>query len=216
MTDLAHAALMDRTYRRQRLIYDATRAYFLLGRDHLIAHLDPEPGARVLEIACGTGRNLSHVARRWPRVQLYGLDISSQMLRSARAKLGRRARLAQADACTFDGQALWGVAEFDRVILSYSLSMIPDWHAALAQACGALAPSGSLHIVDFGHQERLPALPRRALNGWLARFHVTPRHGLEQALNALCDGRDLSVRHADLFASYAQHAIVARQEKPRR
>ena len=40
MADTHHAALMDRTYRHQRLIYDATRAWFLLGRDHLIAHLD--------------------------------------------------------------------------------------------------------------------------------------------------------------------------------
>lgn len=49
-----HAALMDRTYRHQRRIYDATRAYFLLGRDHLIAQLAPPEGGRVLEIACGT------------------------------------------------------------------------------------------------------------------------------------------------------------------
>ena len=210
MTELTHAALMDRTYRHQRLIYDATRAYFLLGRDHLIARLDPEPGARVLEIACGTGRNLSQVARRWPEVQLYGLDISSQMLRSARAKLGGGAHMAQADACDFDAPALFGVAEFDRVILSYSLSMIPDWRAALAQACGVLAPGGSLHIVDFGRQHRLPALPRRALNGWLARFHVTPRHDLGPACAELAQRQGLVLRHEDRHATYAQAAVLSR------
>ena len=31
-----HAALMDTVYRGQRHIYDATRKYFLFGRDRLI------------------------------------------------------------------------------------------------------------------------------------------------------------------------------------
>ena len=51
---MSHAALMDATYRRQRLVYDATRKYYLLGRDHLIERLDPPEGGAVLEIACGT------------------------------------------------------------------------------------------------------------------------------------------------------------------
>ena len=33
------AALMDRIYRRQRHIYDASRKFYLLGRDELIAEL---------------------------------------------------------------------------------------------------------------------------------------------------------------------------------
>lgn len=43
MTDATHAALMDATYRHQRRIYDVTRRHFLLGRDRLIAELDPPP-----------------------------------------------------------------------------------------------------------------------------------------------------------------------------
>lgn len=34
-----HANLMDRIYRRQRHFYDATRKYYLLGRDPMIAGL---------------------------------------------------------------------------------------------------------------------------------------------------------------------------------
>jgi S-adenosylmethionine-diacylgycerolhomoserine-N-methlytransferase len=210
MTDITHAALMDRTYRYQRLIYDATRAWFLLGRDELIAHMDPPAGAHVLEIACGTGRNLDHIARRYPDCTLYGLDISSQMLRSAQAKLGGRAKLALGDACTFDPHALFGVGHFDRIILSYSLSMIPDWDAALKRALDQLAPGGSLHIVDFGPQDRLPAWARLGLNAWLARFHVCPRHDLPDRLMTLSHERGLGVRHQTLFRSYALHASVFR------
>ena len=59
MTDIvASAELMDRIYRRQRHLYDFTRKYYLLGRDRLIHRLSPPAGSRVLEIGCGTARNL--------------------------------------------------------------------------------------------------------------------------------------------------------------
>jgi S-adenosylmethionine-diacylgycerolhomoserine-N-methlytransferase len=58
------AELMNRTYRHQRHIYDVTRKYYLFGRDRLIARLDPPAGGRVLEIGCGTARNLIAAARR--------------------------------------------------------------------------------------------------------------------------------------------------------
>ena len=73
----ASTALMNRIYRRQRHIYDFTRKYYLLGRDALIAQLRPQPGARVLEIGCGTGRNLILAARRYPDAHFFGIDVST-------------------------------------------------------------------------------------------------------------------------------------------
>ncbi|WP_373489014.1 class I SAM-dependent methyltransferase [Blastomonas sp.] len=199
---------MDRTYRHQRRIYDATRAFYLLGRDHLIKHLAPPSGGTVLEIACGTGRNLQHIARRYPQTTLYGFDISEEMLSSARAKLGDRAALAYGDACEFDSKALFGVPHFDRIIFSYSLSMIPDWTRALDQALDHLATDGSLHVVDFGRQHHLPTLARRGLNAWLGRFHVTPRHVLPGLLHDMATTRGLALHYNDLHGTYAQHAIM--------
>jgi len=65
-TGASAAAHMDAIYRYQRYIYDASRKYYLLGRDRLIGELAPPPGGSVLEIACGTGRNLVKAARRYP------------------------------------------------------------------------------------------------------------------------------------------------------
>lgn len=203
-----HAALMDGIYRHQRRIYDLTRAWYLLGRDHLIAGLHVPPGGRVLEIACGTGRNLHHIARAYPGVRLYGLDISEEMLRSARAKLGGRARLAAADACAFDPKALFGVATFDRVVLSYSASMIPDWERALEMAARCLVPGGELHVVDFSDQARLPDWFRGGLRAWLAKFHVTPRTDLGPALERIAAGVGGRVRWQSLFRDYAQYAVL--------
>ena len=110
-----HGQLMDGVYRYQRHIYDLTRKYYLLGRDGLIADLNPPAGGAVLEIGCGTGRNLIAVGKAWPKARLYGVDISEAMLDTARASVARagmadRVTLAQGDACGFDPQALFGRA----------------------------------------------------------------------------------------------------------
>src|SRR5580700_5085304 len=79
----AHAALMDKVYRRQRYIYDLTRRYYLFGRDKLIRELALKPGEAVVEVGCGTARNLIRIARLYPGAELFGLDASQEMLRTA-------------------------------------------------------------------------------------------------------------------------------------
>lgn len=203
MTDTStHGQLMDQTYRYQRLIYDLTRKYYLLGRDRLIANMGARPGARVLEVACGTGRNLSLIRAHYPEAKLFGLDISEQMLVTARSKLGDSVRLANADACDFDPKDLFDVDGFDHIVLSYSLSMIPDWEQALVEARRHLAPGGQLHVVDFGDSAGLPAWFQRGLRAWLTRFHVAPRASLERAMRNLESGGGQTT-YEKMYRSYA-------------
>lgn len=191
----SHAAIkMDRMYRYQRRVYDATRAYYLLGRDQLLQELDARPGTSVLEIACGTARNLLRAAELYPGAMLYGVDISAQMLTTARASVAhsahrQRIKLALADATRFDAMALFGVERADRIMVSYALSMIPSWQAALDEALLHVDPGGSLHIVDFGTMAGIPDAARRTLMAWLAHFDVTPRRDLE----AVC--QEAAARH---------------------
>ena len=208
-----HAALMDQTYRYQRLFYDLTRRYYLLGRDHLISRLDPPRHGKVLEIACGTGRNMALTAKRYPECLVCGLDISSEMLRSAGAKmssngLSGRTKLAEADACTFDPAISFGVEKFDRIILSYSISMIPDWQKSLRQAVQCLAPRGELHVVDFGTQDRLPSWFKGTLRAWLDRFHVTPRDGFKATLETLASDTAATCEWRPLYRDYAQYGVL--------
>ncbi|MFP5078157.1 class I SAM-dependent methyltransferase [Rhizobium sp. YIM 134829] len=184
-----HQRLMDAMYRHQRHIYDLTRKYYLFGRDRLIAELDVPAGGRVLEVGCGTGRNLALIGRRYPEARLFGLDISAEMLASAERSLARRRGLScndqpvlrLADATDF-APAHFGEDGFERIVISYALSMIPEWEKAIDAALDALVPGGVLAIADFGQSESLPPLCRKLIFAWLARFHVTPRASLMETV----------------------------------
>jgi S-adenosylmethionine-diacylgycerolhomoserine-N-methlytransferase len=183
----SHADLMDSVYRRQRYIYDLTRKYYLLGRDRLIRKLALRPDARVVEVGCGTARNLVRMARRYPGRRFFGLDASQAMLETAarataRAGFSDRIFLAHGYAESLS-PAMFGQTEpFDDIVFSYSLSMIPDWIQSLSVAAAALSPTGRIHIVDFGDLRGLIAPARKALLRWLALFHVAPRAELLEAL----------------------------------
>lgn len=209
-----HAGHMDAIYRSQRHIYDLTRKYYLLGRDKLIRELAPPGGGTVLEIGCGTGRNLIAAARAWPEARYFGIDISEAMLETARAKvaaagLADRITLAQGDATAFDADKLFGVARFDRIFQSYTLSMIPDWQGAIREGAGKLAPGGRLDIVDFGQQEGLPRPFRSMLFAWLDKFDVTPRRDLAAAIDTVSKAHGLHARFAPLYRGYAWSARLS-------
>lgn len=213
--DHSHAALMDGVYRHQRHFYDLTRKYYLLGRDRMICRLDVPDGGTVLELGCGTGRNLVQAARRYPHARFFGLDISAGMLEKAAAAVERRnladrVTLARGDASNFDSESLFGRASFDRVFISYSLSMIPEWRATVIAALEAVNEGGSLHVVDFGRQERLPSWFRSSLCAWLAKFHVSPRNSMREVLIAKSRRVGKSLGFNSLFRGYAVHAVLTK------
>jgi len=207
--------LMDSVYRRQRHIYDISRKYYLLGRDRLIAELKPPNGSRVLEIGCGTGRNLIAAARAWPRARVCGLDISAEMLKTARTSLARHrladvVEIAEADAVSFDASSLFAAPLFSRVFFSYTLSMIPPWESAIAEGWKHVAPGGKLMIVDFGQCEALPTPFRSLLWWWLAKFHVTPRAKLHGVLAGMARRDGASLEFTPLYGGYAWYAVLTR------
>ncbi|MGA1802606.1 class I SAM-dependent methyltransferase [Rhizobium sp. HT1-10] len=209
-TSESHAGLMDGMYRYQRHIYDLTRKYYLFGRDRTINHLNVPFCGSLLEVGCGTGRNLLYAHRRFPSARLFGLDISQEMLTSARASfrgLPSMPDFKVADATTFTASD-FGTDGFDRIMISYALSMIPDWRGAIDAALDALNPGGELHIVDFGQQQRLPGWFAKGLQSWLRSFHVTPRAELQGVLEERCSRLDAKLLVEDMGRGYAFRAVI--------
>jgi S-adenosylmethionine-diacylgycerolhomoserine-N-methlytransferase len=168
---------MNKMYRRQRYFYDLTRKYYLFGRDRLLKQIDVRDGDKILEAGCGTGRNLIILAKRFPDSHFFGLDASSEMLKTAQEKIDaanlRNITLKTALADDFDYQNTFGLLEkFDGVFFSYSISMIPAWCESLQNALNNLKPRRSLYIVDFYDQKDLPRWFQNILKAWLRKFHV--------------------------------------------
>lgn len=212
-----HALLMDRIYRWQRQfgIYDATRKYYLLGRDPLLAGLAPPPGGCVLEIGCGTGRNLVKAARLYPQTRFDGIDISQEMLTAAQAAidgagLNDRVRLARADAASFDPQSLFGQASYDRIFISYAVSMIPQWQRVIEAAVAGLSPGGELHIADFGDMQHLPRWFKSAMETWLGWHHVTPRAELLDVSKQLAEAHNGTSEARPLHRGFSWRVMIRR------
>lgn len=174
---------MDSMYRYQRHFYDATRKFYLLGRDRLIELMDVQTGENVLEVGCGTGRNLIKLASGRDDVNFFGLDASSEMLCSAQVKIDatnlRNISLKTALADDFAYNTTFGLDRpFDTIFFSYSISMIPGWTESIRTALDNLRPCGRIFIVDFYDQSGLPRWFGSLLNAWLSKFHVRFGGGL--------------------------------------
>ena len=176
MTSDAHVA-MDRMYRHQRYIYDLTRKFYLFGRDKLIAELPVQGNDLICEVGCGTARNLVLLAKRHRNAKFFGVDASTEMLKTAGASIeaggvGHLVKVAAALSTDFTAEQFGLARPFDRLIFSYSLSMIDSWKESLEYAFTQLRPGGTIHVVDFGDQAGLPGWFKLALKKWLDQFHV--------------------------------------------
>lgn len=215
MSTALAADKMDRQYRFQRHIYDATRTHYLLWRRRLIKELDAPEGGRVVEIACGTGWNIVRAARRYPKANFYGFDISREMLQTASSAVRRNGLqdqifLAQGDATDFDLRRLFDIGEADRIFISYALSMIPDWPRAIECAVKALAPGGKLLIVDFGRMTHMPSGPRWAFRRFLNHYNVTPRQDLERVARQAAERHSMQLRFEESNRGYSAYAVLIR------
>ncbi len=207
--------LMDHIYKHQRFIYDASRKYYLLGRDDLIAGLQPPSNGKVLELGCGTGRNLVLAAKTYPNATFFGLDISTQMLKTAgnsiyKADLKDRVHLAKGDATTFNSKTAFGVDGFDRIFISFSLSMIPRWRDVLEHAQDLLNARGQIHIVDFGSCNHLPKSFKTLLYRWLRAFHVTPIENMAEQVKEIAHKAGHDVEIKQLYKNYSLYCVITK------
>jgi S-adenosylmethionine-diacylgycerolhomoserine-N-methlytransferase len=139
---------LDGFYRWHARIYDWTRPFLLFGRGTAAAALEARPGHLVLDVGCGTGVSLPRLAATGASV--VGIECTEAMRRRAETRL---ARAGLAGRVLLDGRPYGTHDDYDgradRILFSYSLSMIPPFKEVLARARRDLRPGGRLVVVDF-------------------------------------------------------------------
>lgn len=204
---------MDNMYRWTRHVYDASRKYYLLGRDVLIEKLDAGQDEQICEVGCGTARNLVKLARRYPQARFFGLDASEEMLKTAQANLdrqgiARKIQLRQAYSQSFHPENLFDIRRpLDKIIFSYALSIIPPWQESIDHALELLPSGGEIHIVDFGGQDELPSWFRSFLFWWLDKFHVYHKPEILDYLRLLEHEKKGALTVEPLYKGYAYRAV---------
>lgn len=170
---------IEKYYRLHARIYDSTRWSFLFGRTAILADVAAiAKPVRILEVGCGTGKNLLSLGKKFPNAAITGLDLSAPMLVVARRKTAvfgsRVALLHQA----YDAP-LGDLTGYDLVLFSYALTMFnPGYEAAIQAAAADLAPGGLIAVVDF-HASPFPMFER-----WMGVNHVRMNGQLRPLLQA--------------------------------
>lgn len=155
---------VTRRYDRMARWYRAAEITILLPhrlRRKAVQRLALEPGETVLEIGCGTGRNLPLLCDDvGDDGQVIGVDASNGMLARAQEWVTRHNQqnvlLRHQDAAE-----LTVPDQVDAALFSLSYSVLPDRETVLQKAWEALRPDGRLVIMDAG----LPASPLGRLLG---------------------------------------------------
>ena len=154
----SHAERMESFYDGQAGAYDDFRKRLLKGREELWQSLPKPSGGIWVDMGGGTGANIENFgdAINLPS-KIYLVDLSSSLLKVANDRFTKRgwtnAETVEADAtqyCPPEGYA-------DVVTFSYSLTMIPDWFAAIENAYRMLRPGGTIGVVDFYVSRKFPA-----------------------------------------------------------
>jgi len=164
-------------------------------RAELVARLDAAPGARVLDVAAGTGLISRLLEAR--SYEVVSLDVSAEMLSVARRR-GATAVLATAEQLPIPDRA------FDALTFGYLLRYVPDPLAAMRELARVIRPGGTIGMVEFGR----PRGPWRPL-WWLFTRLALPTAGLIAGRGWSRVGRFLGPS-IDAFADrYPDQALIA-------
>jgi demethylmenaquinone methyltransferase/2-methoxy-6-polyprenyl-1,4-benzoquinol methylase len=132
--------------------YDRTNAILSVGNSALwrvatVRAVDPKPGERILDVACGTGASSVGLARTGASV--VALDFSAGMVEQGRRR-HRRIEFVEGDA----ERLPFGDDEFDAVTISFGLRNVEHPKVALAEMYRVLKPGGRVVICEFSKPPR--------------------------------------------------------------
>jgi S-adenosylmethionine-diacylgycerolhomoserine-N-methlytransferase len=180
-------------------VYDATRWSFLFGREVILQRAADfiEP-LSILEVGCGTGRNLLSLRKRFPEATITGLDLSGDMLDVAKQKIPDLKYIQRA----YDSPA----GGFDLIVCSYALSMFnPGWDHAISTAAQDLNPGGVIAVVDFSHTHAAWFEKWMGLNHVRMQGHLWPfLHSHFTALSDSCHAAYAGLWHYRMFVGRKQ------------
>jgi phosphatidylethanolamine/phosphatidyl-N-methylethanolamine N-methyltransferase len=177
-------------YKRWAGIYDAAFGGVSgWARSRAVAEVNRIPGTRVLEMGVGTGLALPRYA---PEKRITGIDLSTEMLARARARVAER-RLTNVDALLeLDAeQTGFETGSFDLAVAMFVASVVPHPRRLIAEMRRVVRPGGHILFVNHFAAERGPRWwvermlsPASRALGWHPDFSVDALFAPEERVAA--------------------------------
>ncbi len=175
-----HAGKLQAFYQGQAAGYDAFRERLLHGRQELVERLLASVAGTnrptLVELGAGTGKNLDYFGselERFARVDLVDLCPALLAIARGRAAPQPNVRVIEADATHYRPPE-----PVDAALLSYSLSMMPDWREVLDNVLAMLKQGGTVAVVDFTVTAGQSRFARRFWQAWFGHdgVRLSPEH----------------------------------------
>jgi len=110
---------------------------------------DLSRGGRVVDVHCGGGRWLVAMARRFPELELVGVEFEADSVARARAAVESEGLGARIEIRHGEARSPGASGEYDLVYFQYALHQLQDAPAVLAAAWSALRPDGRILVLDW-------------------------------------------------------------------
>ena len=161
---------LDQYYRQRAKHYNLTD-YLYLGqfpriemRKKLIANAGMKAGDHVLDFACGAGANVPYVMQQiGPTGHLVLFDYSPEMLDAAK-DLVRQYGWTNVEFVQGDAAQMQLDEQFDVVMCTLGMAVIPGWEEALQRGWEHVKPGGVYAIADLSESQRWYTKPLSFLN----------------------------------------------------
>jgi ubiquinone/menaquinone biosynthesis C-methylase UbiE len=211
-----HPALNDSQARFTRPLYRAALVDgWIAALDGVTARL--QAGGKVADIGCGQGTSTIMMAERFPASSFTGFDHSDAVIAAARkaageADLAERVSFEVADATEFPGLG------YDLVCFADSLHDLGDPVAAAAHARSALAPGGTVMVIEPLAADRFEddfTNPYARVGYAISTMVCTPSSLAQPGATALgAMAGEARIRQVLADAGYTQVRRVAQQAAP--
>jgi len=165
------------------------RAYLLARLESRIRELLPDGRGRVVEFGCGTGRNLFYLARKFPQLELVGLELTPSTVEYAQGISDREGFGVTFHVADMTAD-LSGLGRADVVFSVHALEQLPD---AFPRAFDNMAAMSRRAVVLF---EPVHELFPWSLRGIAARFRIKTANYLDGLFRYVKSKPDVVVEHA--------------------
>jgi ubiquinone/menaquinone biosynthesis C-methylase UbiE len=135
-------------------LYDPVLRWLMRERrfkTRLLEQADIQPGARVLDLGCGTATLALLAKQREPEAEVFAVDGDPKVLEIARKKVASSGVSINLDEA-LASRLPYADASFERVLCSLVFHHLTraEKMEALGEVRRVLAKGGSFHLVDFG------------------------------------------------------------------